>query len=82
MDFEVVEIMAGLKRADQLFLRKRFLELRDWPTRYSDYHEPDEVGRPIDIHICGKYAVKYWEDFADRQVKILDVHLADQQPRR
>ena len=31
----------------------------------------------LQIHVYGKYAVKFWEDGADQHVKILDVHLAD-----
>lgn len=81
VDFEVVEFMASLKRADQLFLRKRFLEIRDRPSHHSDYREHDETGRPVDINICGPYAIKYWADFADRHVKILDLHLADDELR-
>ena len=77
VDFEVVEFMATQKRADQILLRKRFLEIRDWPSRYSDYREEDETGRPVEINVCGKYAIKYWDDFADRHVKVLHVHLAD-----
>jgi hypothetical protein len=39
--------------------------------------ERDSAGRRVDVHIFGTYAIKFWDDFADRQVKILDVHLAD-----
>jgi hypothetical protein len=29
------------------------------------------------VHVFGRFAIKFWDDFADRQVKILDVHPAD-----
>ncbi len=81
VDFEVRGFMATLCRTDQILLRKRFMEIRDWPSRCSDYREQDDTGRPVDISICGKFAIKYWDDFADRHVKVLDVHLADKAPR-
>jgi hypothetical protein len=31
----------------------------------------------VDVHVFGKFAVKFWDDFADRHVKILDLHFAD-----
>ena len=47
------------------------------PDRYSDYPERDSVGRDVAVHVFGRFAIKFWDDFADRQVKILDVHPAD-----
>jgi hypothetical protein len=51
--------------------------MQDFPSRHSDYNESDISGPRVDIHICGKYAIKFWEDHADRHLKILDVHFAD-----
>ena len=45
--------------------------------QFSDYTEPDHAGRRVDIHICGKYALKFWQDHADRHIKILHLHFAD-----
>ncbi|GDY18939.1 hypothetical protein LBMAG56_02840 [Verrucomicrobiota bacterium] len=58
-------------------LLKRFREIAAFPSRYSDYVEHDTSGRRVDTHVCGRFAIKYWDDAADRHVKILDVHLAD-----
>jgi hypothetical protein len=58
-------------------LRNRFLQIQDFPGNYSDYEEKDEIGRPLQINLCGRYAIKYWTDAADRHVKVLDLHLAD-----
>jgi mRNA-degrading endonuclease RelE of RelBE toxin-antitoxin system len=38
----------------------------------------DEIGRRMQIAIVGDYALIYWVDDADRHVKILDIHPADQ----
>ena len=77
IDYEVIEFLETLPRKDRLLLRNCFLAIQDYPRRFSDYTETESTGRRVDIHICGKYAIKYWEDSADRHLKILDVHLAD-----
>lgn len=75
--YEVFEFMERLPARERKKLRDRFVEINDWPSRHSDFKEPDAAGRQLDVHICGQYAIRYWEDFADRHVKILDVSLAD-----
>jgi hypothetical protein len=77
IDYEVIEFIENLPRKDQRLLRSHFVAIQDFPRRYSDYVEHDSEGRRVDIHICGKYAIKFWEDFADKHLKILSVHLAD-----
>jgi hypothetical protein len=47
------------------------------PTGFSDFSESDASGRRVDVHVFGRFAIKFWDDFADRHVKILDVHFAD-----
>lgn len=77
IDYEVIEFMETLPRRDRLLLRNRFVSTRDHPRGHSDYTEPDDVGRLVDIQICGRFAVKFWEDATDGHVKILEVHPAD-----
>ena len=77
VDFEVVSYMSSLPRQDRLMLRGRFLQIQDFPGNFSDYQEKDAVGRSLEINLCGRYAIKYWTDEADQQVKILDLHFAD-----
>ncbi len=81
IDWEVIEFLETLPRKDQRLLRNRFVAIRDYPSKFSDYTEADSIGRRVDIHICGKYVVKFWEDHADRHVKILDVRFADKSPQ-
>ncbi len=80
IDLEVFEFLRTLPRRDQEALLKRFREIAAFPTRFSDFAEYDSSGRQVDVHILGKFAVKYWHDFADRQIKILDLHFADRPP--
>ena len=81
IDYEVIEFLETLPRKDQKLLRNRFVAIQDYPRKFSDYAESDHTGHRVDIHICGKYAVKFWEDHADRHIKILDVRLADKSPQ-
>ena len=80
IDYEVIEFLDLLPRREQRLLRDRFVAIRDNPQRFSDCTERDFTGRLVDIHICGKYAVKFWQDHADRHLKILQLHFADQAP--
>jgi hypothetical protein len=77
IDYEVIEFLETLPRRERLLLRNRFVAIQVQPRAHSDFTEPDEVGRPVDINICGKFAVKYWEDHTDKHIKILEVHTAD-----
>jgi hypothetical protein len=81
VDYEVIEFVETLSGKDRRLLRNQFVAIQDFPRRFSDYAESDSVGRRVDIHICGRYAIKFWEDHADRHIKILDVHLADKSPQ-
>ncbi len=77
IDIEVFEFLRTRPRQDQTMLLKRFREIAAFPSRYSDFVERDASGRRVDTHVCGRFAIKYWDDAADRHLKILDVHLAD-----
>ncbi len=69
IDYEVIEFIESLPRKDQLLLRRSFITIQDFPGRHSDYVAYDGEGRRVDIHICGKYAIKFWEDSADKHLK-------------
>lgn len=77
IDIEVFDFLRKLRRREQEDLLKRFREIAAFPSKFSDFTEKDTNGRLIDVHVSGRFAIKFWNDFADRQVKILDVHLAD-----
>jgi len=77
IDYEVIEFIETLPRKDQRLLRNRFVAIQGYPGQYSDFTEPDSEGRRVGIHICRKYAIKFWEDHADKHVKILNAHFAD-----
>lgn len=58
IDFVVIEFLETLPRRERLLLRGRCVAIRGEPRAHSDYTEPDDVGRPVDIHICGRFAIK------------------------
>ena len=77
IDIEVLEFLRTLRRREQEDLLKCFREIAASPSQFSDFVERDTAGRRVDVHVSGKFAIKFWDDFADRHVKILDVHPAD-----
>jgi hypothetical protein len=77
IDIEVFEFLRTLRPKEQAGLLQCFREIAAFPSRFSDFAEHDSSGRRVEVHIFGKFAIKFWDDFADRHVKILDVHPAD-----
>ena len=77
IDIEVLDFLRKLRSREQRDLLKRFREVAAFPSNFSDFVEHDSAGRRVDVHSYGKCAIKFWDDFADRHVKILDVHFAD-----
>jgi hypothetical protein len=74
---EVLDFLRTLKPREQRDLLKCFRDIAAFPSKFSDFIEHDSSGRRVDVHVFGKFAIKFWDDFADRQVKILDLHFAD-----
>ena len=77
IEIRVFEQLRALRSAERSRLLDALESIRLRPEHCSDYSEPDSDGRRVCIHISGRFAVKYWEDAADRHVKILDLHPAD-----
>jgi hypothetical protein len=74
---EVLEFLDGLRQRERLLLRARFVQIADFPENFSDFQERDSTGRSLNVNLCGKHAITYWTDFADRDVKILRLRHAD-----
>ena len=78
LDIEVVEFMATLPRREQVALRRRLGEIQSFPTRFADFQEPDSLtGRSLDVHVHSGFAIYYWEDLADRHIKVFSIRRAD-----
>jgi hypothetical protein len=78
IDSLVLDFVGKLKRRDRDFLVARFEAIREFPSRYVDYRTIDESGRELDGHIAGRFAIVFWDDSADRHLKIMDVTWADE----
>ena len=77
IDYDAVIFVERLPRTTRQAIRARLAEIRDSPANRTDYTEHDSAGRRVAINICGQYAIKFWVDHADRQIKVLDIHPAD-----
>jgi len=77
IDIGVFEFLRNLKKKEQVELLRLFRAIAAFPSNCSDFVEHDAAGRRIEVHVFERFAIKYWNDFADRHVKILDIHFAD-----
>lgn len=77
ISLEVVKTIENLKRSTRLAIRDKIREIGRDPMGCSDANEFDAKGRIIEITIVDEYALSYWVDSADQQIKILDISLAD-----
>ena len=74
---DVLDFLRTLPPCEQRDLLKRFREIAEFPSRFADFGESDAIGRRVDVHVFGKFAIKFWDYLADRHAKIMDVHFSD-----
>ena len=77
VEMGVIEFLDALPQRVRQSLRNRFAQILKHPGDCADYSAKDESGRELDVHVFQGYAIFYWDDFADRHVKILAFHNAD-----
>jgi len=77
LDIDVVDFITTLPRREQLQLRRRLGEIQASPDRFSDFQEREPNGRLLDVHVHRGLAIYYWDDFADRLVKVFRIRRAD-----
>ena len=75
--WQVIEFIEALPRGERQRMRRRLLEIAAAPSHFSDFNEDDPSGRSHDVHLFGRYAIRYWDDFADRDLKIVDIIPSD-----
>lgn len=78
IDSTVLEFLSQLRKRDREFLLARFEAIRDFPAQHMDYVHRDESGRDLDGHVAGRFAIEFWDDLADRHLKIMGVTWADE----
>ncbi|MFT4588988.1 MAG: hypothetical protein ACI9VS_004220 [Candidatus Binatia bacterium] len=77
VDQEAIDFLNSLPRRRRDSLYDRLRQIREHPGSHSDYQETDSTGRFVDISICGRHAIHYWIDHADRHIKVLEISSAD-----
>jgi hypothetical protein len=77
IDADALDFIAGLKRSDQKRLFERMRLIQSFPSNYCDYEERDPTGRKVQVNVHAGYAIEYWEDFADRHLKVLVIRYSD-----
>jgi hypothetical protein len=80
VDWDVIAKLNALPVSTRRILRQAFTRIGLAPDQCSDYRESNPKGIPLDVHLCHGFALKYWIDFADRHVKILELDSADRTP--
>ena len=81
IDSEAITFVASLKKQERESLYRRFDLIREAPEKHAEFVHRDAMGRDLDGCIEGGFAILFWDDFADRHVKIMEVVLADKVER-
>ena len=76
LDLGVVEQLQRMRLADKRKIFGALERIKQRPSDSSHHSSRDEEGRLVHVHFAGRFAIKYWEDFADRHLKILDIRQA------
>jgi hypothetical protein len=77
VEWRVLKFLETLKRRDREFLLSLFESMLQAPSRYAEFQEREESGRMLDGYIAGRFAILFWDDFADRHLKIMNLGRSD-----
>jgi mRNA-degrading endonuclease RelE of RelBE toxin-antitoxin system len=72
----VIHDLRKFRRAEQDLITRILDGLSVDPFRRGDYVEQDEIGRPIQVLLIGRFALFYWADHSAKEVKITDLRAA------
>ncbi len=81
IDLEAVDVLQTLPVTRRRRLLDHFRKIERFPSAHSDYADTDAQGRRVDVSVTDGFAIYYWIDEADRQVKILLLIAADGRDR-
>ena len=77
IDLEIVGFLQSLPVSRRHRLLAHFREIENFPSAHSDYADSDAQGRRVNVSVADSFAIYYWIDDADQQVKILQLIAAD-----
>jgi len=75
--YEVVEFFRQQSRWDRKILEGAFIALREFPHTNQKLVERGPSGRDFFVYLKDKFAIKYWIDEREREVKIIDLKLRE-----
>jgi hypothetical protein len=78
LDVEVIEYLEALGPQMRGAIWQRLKQIAASPDRFVDYHERDERGRELAVNVFRGCAILFWDDFADRHLKVLEITDADE----
>jgi hypothetical protein len=73
VDMDVLDILSKYPASRRRRLIAHFRKIQSFPGNYSEFVDPDDEGRLVDISTFEDVSIHYWIDDADRHVKILRV---------
>ena len=71
LDGAAAAFVLASRRADQKRIVKACEFLRDHPATEGEFTRPDDVGRTIQMKVFRPFLIHFWDDFADRKVRIV-----------
>jgi hypothetical protein len=73
LDGVAAEFVLTCNRTDQKRILAACQQLRDFPDTQSEFTRRDPTGRTIAVKIFRPFLIHYWDDFADRVVRIVRI---------
>jgi plasmid stabilization system protein ParE len=73
LDIEVIEFLQTLPAPVRQRLFAVFRRIQDFPENYRQFTETDPAGRLLSALIFEGCAIYYWEDVADRHIRVMRV---------
>jgi hypothetical protein len=77
VDWEVIETVNGFPVMLRRAIKDVLVRIGKHPDQMCDYVESHKRGLDLAVHLAKNYAIKYWIDFPDRHVKIIEIVSAD-----
>ena len=78
LDSDVVAYLELLPLPVRARIWQRLRAIAHAPDRWEDYHQRGVGGRDLSAHIFLGHAILFWDDLADRHVKIPEIVPADE----
>ena len=73
LDGSVADFVLTCRRPAQLLILKACKFLRDHPATEGEFTRQDRVGRSIQVKVFRPFLIHFWDDFADRKVRIVRI---------